>query len=100
MVREQKSNTTQDAALKASFAFVGSDNLIRKRIGDTLTDHLRVTLLRMMGYRVDVVDFIDTSHSPKNLLIRAARSFPVVQGSRSDDDHHSRLVDQARREYA
>ena len=42
------------APAAASLALLGRDNLIRQRIGDTLTDHLRATLLRLMGYRVEV----------------------------------------------
>ena len=57
----------------ASLAMITSDNLIRQRIGDTLTDTLRASLLRLLRYRVDVVEFVDIAHSPKNLLIRAVR---------------------------
>ena len=66
----------------ASLAMITSDNLIRQRIGDTLTDHLRARLLRLLGYRVDVVEFVDLAHSPKNLLLRAVRDGSA--GARDD----------------
>ena len=39
-----------------------------------MTDSLRASILRLLGYRVDVVEFVDLAHSPKNLLLRAARA--------------------------
>jgi SAM-dependent methyltransferase len=45
--------------------------VLRERFADTLTDALRAALLRQHGYRVDVVEFIDSVHTPRNLLIRA-----------------------------
>jgi SAM-dependent methyltransferase len=44
---------------------------LRERFADTLTDALRAALLRMHGYRVDVMEFIDSQHTPRNLLLRA-----------------------------
>ena len=39
-----------------------------------LTDALRAALLRLHGYRVDVVEFVDSRHTPRNLLLRARRT--------------------------
>jgi len=35
---------------------------------------LRATVLRMAGYRVDVIDFVDSKHTPRNTLLRAVRT--------------------------
>ena len=58
---------------------VGYTNLIRngilrERFADTLTDALRAAILRLVGYRVDVVEFIDSVHTPRNTLLRAVRT--------------------------
>jgi SAM-dependent methyltransferase len=45
--------------------------ILRERFADVLTDSLRAALLRMHGYRVDVVEFVDSAHTPRNLLLRA-----------------------------
>lgn len=50
-----------------------SAGILRERFADVLTDTLRATLLRAHGYRVDVVEFIDSQHTPRNLLLRARR---------------------------
>jgi SAM-dependent methyltransferase len=47
--------------------------LIHERMGDLLTDSFRALLLRIAGYKVDVVQFVDTEHTPKNLMLRAVR---------------------------
>ncbi len=48
--------------------------ILRERFADVLTDSLRALLLRMLGYRVDVVEFVDSRHTPRNALIRAVRT--------------------------
>jgi SAM-dependent methyltransferase len=45
--------------------------ILRERFADVLTDALRSALLRLHGYRVDVVEFVDSAHTPRNLLLRA-----------------------------
>lgn len=65
------------------------DGIVRERLADTLTDALRAGLLRSVGYRVDVVEFIESAHTPRNSLIRAVRT--GHPGARADYDA---LVDQ------
>jgi SAM-dependent methyltransferase len=48
--------------------------LIHQRMGDLLTDSFRALLLRIAGYKVDVVEFVDTEHTPKNLMLRAVKT--------------------------
>jgi len=45
--------------------------ILRERLADLLTDAFRATVLRIMGYRTAVVEFISPEHTAKNLLIRA-----------------------------
>jgi SAM-dependent methyltransferase len=48
--------------------------VLAERLGDVLTDTLRAQILRLCGYRCDVVQFVSTEHTAKNLMIRAARA--------------------------
>jgi SAM-dependent methyltransferase len=48
--------------------------ILRERFADVLTDALRAAILRMVGYRVDVIEFVDSVHTPRNALIRAVRT--------------------------
>jgi SAM-dependent methyltransferase len=49
------------------------DGILRERLADTLTDALRAELMRSLGYRVDVVQFVESAHTPRNTMIRAVR---------------------------
>jgi SAM-dependent methyltransferase len=52
--------------------------LLRRAYADALTDALRVEMLEACGYAVTVVEFVDSEHTAKNLLIRALlRSSPL-----------------------
>jgi SAM-dependent methyltransferase len=45
--------------------------ILRERFAELLTDGLRALLLRLMGYRVDVVEFVSGEHTARNIAIRA-----------------------------
>ena len=48
--------------------------LMKERLGDLLTDSLRAQLLRIVGYRVEVIEFVGGEHTPRNLMIRAIKT--------------------------
>ncbi len=48
--------------------------IMLQRAADLVTDAFRALALRIMGYRTDVVEFVATEHTPRNLMIRAVRS--------------------------
>ncbi len=56
------------------YAMLTRHGILRERFADTLTDALRATLLRREGYRVDVVEFVESAHTPRNTLLRAIRT--------------------------
>lgn len=59
--------------------------ILRERFADVLTDTLRASLLRLSGYRAEVVEFVDSAHTPRNLLIRASRtSAAPPEGQRAE----------------
>lgn len=48
--------------------------ILRERFSALLTDALRANLLEQCGYKVQILEFIDMEHTPKNLLIRAVKA--------------------------
>jgi hypothetical protein len=54
--------------------------ILRERLADTLTDALRASLMRLSGYRVDVVQFVESQHTPRNTMLRAVRTGAPVKG--------------------
>ncbi|KHS58005.1 MAG: SAM-dependent methyltransferase [Terrisporobacter othiniensis] len=48
--------------------------IIQERVAALMTDSVRGNLLECVGYKTQLLEFIDISHSPKNILIRASKS--------------------------
>ena len=48
-----------------------------ERMGDILTDTFRASILRIMGYRTDITEFIPIEHTARNLMIRAVKTSQV-----------------------
>jgi SAM-dependent methyltransferase len=48
--------------------------IMRERLGDLLTDSFRTQILKLLGYRVDAIEFVGGEHTPRNLMIRATRT--------------------------
>ena len=48
--------------------------IVRERLSALITDSLRAEMLEIAGYSVQLLEFIDAEHTPKNLLIRAVRA--------------------------
>ena len=48
--------------------------IVQERIAALMTDSVRANLLECAGYKTQLLEFIDISHSPKNILIRASKS--------------------------
>ena len=48
--------------------------IMLQRTADLITDAFRALALRIMGYKTDVVEFVATEHTPRNLMIRAVRA--------------------------
>ena len=47
--------------------------LLKERMAALITDGLRASLLEEAGYQVQVLEFIDMEHTPKNILLRAVK---------------------------
>ena len=56
------------------FDLLLSHGLFQERFSALLTDAIRAAVLEDEGYDVDVIEFIDFSHSPKNLMLRCHRT--------------------------
>ncbi|MCF0241281.1 MAG: SAM-dependent methyltransferase [Treponema sp.] len=57
--------------------------IIREKFSSLVTDALRAQWLEEQGYNVQMLEFIDIEHTPKNILIRA--TFPSVPGRKPKD---------------
>lgn len=48
--------------------------IIQERVAALMTDAIRANLLESVGYKTQLLEFIDIAHSPKNILVRAVKS--------------------------
>lgn len=79
------------APAPAPYTALVRDGILRERFADTLTDALRSLLLRQAGYRVDVMEFVDSQHTPRNTLLRAVRTGDT-RGKASAREEYDALV--------
>ncbi len=56
------------------FAPIFKDGIFFERMGDILTDTFRAMILRILGYRTDVTEFVPVDHTAKNLMIRSVKT--------------------------
>lgn len=47
--------------------------IIKERVAALFTDAMRAQILESVGYRTQILEFIDMEHTPKNILIRAVK---------------------------
>jgi SAM-dependent methyltransferase len=71
-LQQQMSQVPMPTALLPIF----QHGILSERVGDILTDTFRATILRIMGYRTDVTQFVPIEHTAKNLMIRAVKTSP------------------------
>lgn len=57
-----------------------SHGLLKERFSALATDAVRAQLLEVLGYKVQMLEFIDPDHTPKNMLIRATAGTAAEPG--------------------
>lgn len=50
------------------------NGIMKERLGDLITDALRMQIMKLHGYRVEAIEFIGGEHTPRNLMIRATKT--------------------------
>jgi SAM-dependent methyltransferase len=56
------------------WSLVTKNGIMKERLGDLLTDAIRMQLMKLSGYRVEAIEFIGGEHTPRNLMIRAVKT--------------------------
>jgi len=56
------------------WSIITRNGIMKERLGDLLTDGLRMQIMKLRGYRVEAIEFIGGEHTPRNLMIRAVKT--------------------------
>ena len=64
---------------------------MRERLGDLITDSLRIQLMKLQGYRVEAIEFIGGVHTPRNLMIRAVKT--GAQATADDESQYRSMIE-------
>ncbi|MGL6107893.1 class I SAM-dependent methyltransferase [Romboutsia sp.] len=57
-----------------SLSILTKYGIVQERVAALMTDSVRANLLESLGYKTQLLEFIDIAHSPKNILIRASKA--------------------------
>jgi SAM-dependent methyltransferase len=57
------------------------NGIMKERLGDLITDALRMQIMKLLGYRVDAIEFIGGEHTPRNLIIRAVKTGAIADSA-------------------
>lgn len=65
---------TQMSSVPEPWNLLTKHGLMKERLGDLMTDALRAQILKLLGYRTEVIEFIGGEHTPRNIMIRAVNT--------------------------
>ena len=83
---------TQIKEAPEPWALLTKNGLVKERLVDLITDSLRAQILKLLGYRVDIVEFIGGEHTARNILIRAVKTNQI--SSDIDKDRYQQMLSQ------
>ncbi len=74
-----------------SLSILSRYGIVQERFSALATDAIRANLLEYCGYKTQLLEFIDFSHTPKNILIRA------VFRDHTPEAHRRKVLEETRR---
>ena len=60
---------------------ISRNGIMKERLGDLITDALRMQIMKLLGYRVEAIEFIGGEHTPRNLMIRAVKTGAIADSA-------------------
>lgn len=63
-----------------------SYGILKERFSSLLTDSLRADALKLCGYKTNIIEFIETEHTPKNIMIKAIKNKNFVKNPKNIEE--------------
>lgn len=73
------------------WSIITRHGIMRERLGDLITDSLRIQLMKLRGYRVEAIEFVAGVHTPRNLMIRAVKT--GAKASAEDEENYRSMIE-------
>jgi hypothetical protein len=83
---------TQMSQVPEPWNLLTKHGLMKERLGDLMTDALRAQILKLLGYRTEVIEFIGGEHTPRNIMIRAVKTGAKAD-SKDFESYKKMLID-------
>ncbi len=83
---------TQVKEAPEPWAMLTKYGLVKERLVDLITDSLRAQILKLLGYRVDIIEFIGGEHTARNIMIRAVKTGASVKAI--DKERYEQMIKQ------
>jgi hypothetical protein len=81
---------TQMSNVPEPWNLLTKHGLMKERLGDLMTDALRAQILKLLGYRSEVIEFIGGEHTPRNIMIRAV--YTGVKPDSKDVESYKKML--------
>ena len=73
------------------WSLITRHGIMRERLGDLITDSLRIQLMKLHGYRTEAIEFVAGVHTPRNLMIRAVKT--GAPASAEDKENYRSMIE-------
>ncbi len=83
---------TQMSQVPEPWNLLTKHGLMKERLGDLMTDALRAQILKLVGYRTEVIEFIGGEHTPRNIMIRAVLTNAKVEAK--DIENYKKMLEE------
>ena len=71
----------------STFPMINEHGILKERLAAMLTDSIRSRILNLVGYKSEIMEFIEIEITPKNLMIRSIKNNkPMVNDKKHELD--------------
>ncbi|MGL5051627.1 MAG: class I SAM-dependent methyltransferase [Fusobacteriaceae bacterium] len=89
----QKITKSKKTMLKQELVPIVEHGILLEKFSALITEGFRANILQLSGYDTTVMEFIDTEHTPKNILIKAIKSVKLSEDLKKKKENTENLIE-------